>query len=107
MAAENAIVKRDRDTFERLRTAALSPAGSKQSATACSKGVQVVIVDLFDAAWFKSSHSGGGNDCVEVAHLDGGQVGVRDSKAPNGRAFVFTGDEWDAFLSGVRRFGHS
>ena len=61
---------------------------------------------LSDTTWFKSSHSGGGNDCVEVPHLDGGQVGVRDSKAPYGLAVVFIGDEWDAYLSDVRRLGH-
>ncbi|WP_454194755.1 DUF397 domain-containing protein [Nocardia sp. Marseille-Q1738] len=57
--------------------------------------------DLSGARWFKSSHSGGGNDCVEVAHLDGGTVGVRDSKNPSGPALVFTPGEWDAFLAGA------
>lgn len=51
--------------------------------------------------WFKSSHSSGGNDCVEVAHLGGGHVGVRDSKNPNGPALVFTPAQWDVFLSGA------
>lgn len=37
-------------------------------------------VDLSGAEWFKSSHSGGTNECVEIAHLDSGMVGVRDSK---------------------------
>ncbi|WP_454194753.1 DUF397 domain-containing protein [Nocardia sp. Marseille-Q1738] len=57
--------------------------------------------DLSGARWFKSSHSGGGNECVEVAHLDGGMVGVRDSKNPSGPALVFTPGEWDAFLAGA------
>lgn len=57
--------------------------------------------DLSNAKWFKSSHSGGGNDCVEVAHLDGGMVGVRDSKNPTGPALVFTPGEWEAFTAGV------
>ncbi|WP_454194752.1 DUF397 domain-containing protein [Nocardia sp. Marseille-Q1738] len=57
--------------------------------------------DLSGARWFKSSHSSGGNDCVEVAHLDGGMVGVRDSKNPSGPALVFTPGEWDAFLAGA------
>jgi hypothetical protein len=38
---------------------------------------------------------------VEVAHLDGGLVGVRDSKNPGGPALVFTPGEWDAFTGGV------
>ncbi|MFI6774149.1 DUF397 domain-containing protein [Nocardia sp. NPDC050412] len=51
--------------------------------------------------WFKSSHSGGGQDCIEVAHLDSGMVGVRDSRNPTGPALVFTPGEWDAFTAGV------
>ncbi|MBO0856119.1 MAG: DUF397 domain-containing protein [Nocardia sp.] len=58
--------------------------------------------DLTGENWFKSSYSQGGGDCVEVAHLAGGSVGVRDSKNPNGPALVFTPSEWDAFTSGLR-----
>ncbi|MEU2087904.1 DUF397 domain-containing protein [Nocardia beijingensis] len=58
-------------------------------------------VDLSGANWFKSSHSGGGQECVEVAHLAGGMVGVRDSKNPTGPALVFAPGEWDAFTAGV------
>ncbi|WP_028478826.1 DUF397 domain-containing protein [Nocardia sp. CNY236] len=54
-----------------------------------------------EARWVKSSYSAGGNDCVEVAHFDGGMVGVRDSKNPTGPALVFTPGEWDAFTAGV------
>ncbi|MGQ4619170.1 DUF397 domain-containing protein [Nocardia sp. R7R-8] len=57
--------------------------------------------DLSGARWFKSSHSGASQDCVEVAFLDGGKVGVRDSKNPTGPALVFTPGEWDAFAAGV------
>ncbi|MGK8502261.1 DUF397 domain-containing protein [Nocardia asiatica] len=58
-------------------------------------------VDLSGAHWFKSSHSGGGQDCVEIAFLDGGHVGVRDSKNPSSPALVFTPSEWDTFTAGV------
>ncbi|MGW5730440.1 DUF397 domain-containing protein [Nocardia beijingensis] len=58
-------------------------------------------VDLSGARWFKSSHSGGGQDCVEIAFLGDGQVGVRDSKNPSGSALVFTPSGWDAFTTGV------
>ncbi|MCZ9327578.1 DUF397 domain-containing protein [Nocardia farcinica] len=61
-----------------------------------------MTVDLSNAKWFKSSYSGGGNDGVEVAHLDGGMVGVRDSKNTAGPALVFTPSEWEAFLRGAR-----
>jgi hypothetical protein len=61
-----------------------------------------VNVDLAGAKWFKSSHSGGGKDCVEVAHLDEGAVGVRDSKNPTGPALVFSPSEWSAFIAGAK-----
>ncbi|MBF6127765.1 DUF397 domain-containing protein [Nocardia brasiliensis] len=57
-------------------------------------------IDLAGAQWFTSTRSGS-KDCVEVAFLDGGQVGVRDSKNPGGPALVFTPTEWDIFTSGV------
>ena len=58
-------------------------------------------VDLSGALWVKSTRSSGSKDCVEVAHLDGGFVGVRDSKNPTGPALVFTPGEWSAFTAGV------
>ncbi|MFI6312173.1 DUF397 domain-containing protein [Nocardia fusca] len=61
-----------------------------------------MIVDLSGAQWFKSSHSGTGDDCVEVAWLEGGQVGVRDSKNPTGPALIFTPGEWDVFRAAVQ-----
>ncbi|MEV4128514.1 DUF397 domain-containing protein [Nocardia sp. NPDC049707] len=58
-------------------------------------------VDLSAARWFKSSRSSTGGDCVEVAYLDGGVVGVRDSKNPTGPALVFTPKAWDAFTAAI------
>nr|WP_062340527.1 DUF397 domain-containing protein [Herbidospora sakaeratensis] len=55
-----------------------------------------------NAVWKKSTLSNAGN-CVEVARLDEGQVGVRDSKDRNGTALVFTQNEWQAFIGGVKR----
>lgn len=59
-------------------------------------------VDLSGAQWFKSSRSQSGKECVEVAFLDRGMVGVRDSKNPTGPALVFTPGEWDAFVADAR-----
>ncbi|MEU2035114.1 DUF397 domain-containing protein [Nocardia amamiensis] len=61
-----------------------------------------MTADLTGAKWFKSSRSGGGRECVEVAFLDGGWVGIRDSKSPAGPALVFASGEWDAFTAGVK-----
>ncbi|MBF6160134.1 DUF397 domain-containing protein [Nocardia cyriacigeorgica] len=58
-------------------------------------------VDLSDARWFKSRYSDATKDCVEVAFLDTGLVGVRDSKNPSGGALVFGPGEWEAFTAGV------
>lgn len=62
----------------------------------------MVNVDLSGVNWFKSSYSEGSGQCVEVAWLDGGKVGVRDSKNPTVPALVFTPSEWDAFTAGMQ-----
>lgn len=62
----------------------------------------MVNVDLSGVNWFKSSYSEGSGECVEAAWLDGGRVGIRDSKNPTGPALIFTPGEWDAFAAGVQ-----
>lgn len=47
--------------------------------------------------WRKSSHSGGGNDCVEVAD-DGNAMLVRDSKDPDGGVLRLSPEQWRRFL---------
>ncbi|MCG5215202.1 DUF397 domain-containing protein [Streptosporangium sp. KLBMP 9127] len=59
-------------------------------------------VDLTDAQWKKSVRSASNGACVEVAYLGGGRVGVRDSKHQAGPVLVFTPQEWDAFVGGVK-----
>ncbi|WP_442941750.1 DUF397 domain-containing protein [Nocardia sp. NBC_00416] len=58
--------------------------------------------DLSAEGWFKSSYSTGAKDCVEVAHLGGDGVGVRDSKNPEEPALIFTPREWDSFVAAVQ-----
>ena len=41
-------------------------------------------------------------NCVEVASLADGGVGVRNSRDAGGSVLAFTPDEWHAFLGGVR-----
>jgi hypothetical protein len=53
--------------------------------------------------WRKSSYSGYNGDCVEVATLAAGQIGVRDSKAHgSGPMLCLTGAQWTALLAEVR-----
>jgi len=57
--------------------------------------------ELNDLHWFKSSASASGA-CVEVAHLPGGGVAVRDSKDRAKAPHVYTRREWQAFLTGAK-----
>jgi hypothetical protein len=54
------------------------------------------------SSWVKSSLSFANGNCVEVANLPTGEIGVRDSKNSEGPVLRFTPDEWHAFLGGVR-----
>lgn len=56
---------------------------------------------LSDANWFKSSYSSAEKDCVEVAFLRGGSVGVRDSKNAAGPTLVFNSRGWDSFTARI------
>jgi uncharacterized protein DUF397 len=55
-----------------------------------------------DPTWVKSSFSFANGDCVEVASLPDGQIGVRDSKDTAGPVLRFTSSEWQAFVAGAR-----
>jgi len=61
-------------------------------------------------AWVKSSLSFSNSNCVEVADLSDGEIGVRNSRDAAGAVLRFTPGEWHAFIGGVRngefdRFG--
>jgi hypothetical protein len=52
--------------------------------------------------WIKSSLSFSSGNCVEVADMPGGSIGLRNSRHTNGPVLEFTAGEWQAFLAGAR-----
>ena len=56
----------------------------------------------YDAVEFRTSSFCGISGCVEVAKLPGGDIVIRDSKIAASPVLSFTGEEWDAFVRGVK-----
>ena len=57
--------------------------------------------DLSRARWIRS-RACSVDGCVEVAHLSGGMVALRDSKDTGKLAHVFDREEWAAFIAGAK-----
>jgi hypothetical protein len=84
-------------------------AGATSSEAAPGKhGTSSVVDDspaaevAHDLVWRKSSWSAFNGDCVEVAGLRGGLVGVRDSKDRTGSVLIISGEAWQAFLDNIK-----
>lgn len=52
-----------------------------------------------ESAWFKSSHSDPGQNCIEAAHLLPTGIAVRDSKNPTGPALLLPPSAWAPFVA--------
>jgi hypothetical protein len=57
--------------------------------------------DLDHAQWRKSTRSGAGNACVEVAVLADGIRAIRDSKDRSGPVLRFNPTAWTAFTARI------
>jgi hypothetical protein len=84
-----------------------SPGGGGEAAGARPHdGRQVTRSEQMNAIWVKSSLSFSNGNCVEVANLPGGEIGgeigVRNSRDPEGPVLRFTRGEWDAFVGRAR-----
>ncbi|MEV8634031.1 DUF397 domain-containing protein [Streptosporangium sp. NPDC051023] len=60
--------------------------------------------ELKNAVWRKATKSGSDQgNCLEVAPLSGGRVGIRDTEAPGRAPFVVSAGVWDAFVDGAKK----
>jgi hypothetical protein len=59
------------------------------------------MTDISAATWI-TSRACNNSACVQVAHLSGGHVALRDSKDTTKPAHVFDAAEWAAFVTGVK-----
>ncbi|MCE4945251.1 DUF397 domain-containing protein [Streptomyces noursei] len=60
---------------------------------------------LHGTAWRKSSYSGTGGNCIEVADSTPGVIPVRDSKDRIGPHLTFGTAAWAAFVDDVKNGG--
>ncbi|MEV8637609.1 DUF397 domain-containing protein [Streptosporangium sp. NPDC051023] len=59
---------------------------------------------LSSTPWHKSSLSGDGASCVEVAFIDD-TVAIRDTKNRQGGTLTFHRDTWTTFVSDIKQGG--
>lgn len=85
-----------------VTTSATAPCRCHSAGGGNDNCVEVASLTSESVAWRKSSRSnGGGGTCVEVAFV-AAATAVRDSKDPEGTAFVFGPSAWSSFLDSVK-----
>ena len=60
--------------------------------------------ELATADWRKATKSGpDGGECLEVAPLSQGRVGLRDTEAPHQPPYILRAEVWSAFIDGAKK----
>jgi hypothetical protein len=99
VAASRDRIARARHELERLPRSAFDLTSEESGNHQDNGGKTVEQTDSL--TWFKSSASSSGA-CVEVAHVPGGGVALRDTKDRAKPAHFYTREEWAAFLAGAK-----
>lgn len=60
---------------------------------------------LVGAEWRKASYSIGTSNCAELAHLGGGQIGIRQNTDPDGPALVMSRADFAGFVADAKAGG--
>jgi Domain of unknown function (DUF397) len=63
---------------------------------------ELYALDLTDVTWLSAPGGGASEDRVEIAHLPGGAVAMRNPADPSGTVLRYTAKEWEAFVLGAR-----
>jgi hypothetical protein len=58
--------------------------------------------DLGTEGWHRPWSGGDGGNCLEARKLPDGRVAIRQSTDPDGPALIYTPEEIDAFIRGVK-----
>lgn len=64
--------------------------------------MSIADASTLPVAWWKSSRSNSGAQCVEFGILTQDEIAVRDSKHPAGPALLFTREQMRGFVAAAR-----
>jgi predicted secreted Zn-dependent protease len=64
--------------------------------------IMITTLTFSNVLWRKSSRTGSGGNCVEVATVNG-LTGVRDSKNPSQAVLMSSSCQWESFIQGIKR----
>ncbi|WP_344258162.1 DUF397 domain-containing protein [Streptomyces sodiiphilus] len=62
-----------------------------------------MVRDRENTQWQRSSYSGQGGNCLEMAPLRDRRLPIRDSKYPDGPALTLPAGSWTSFISALKR----